>query len=87
MQLVINVPDDMYELIKSDPKAYYPCGEWIINGTPLPKGHGRLIDVKQIPVEQECVWGVDGYCTTERKYYVNSAPTIVEADKGEQVCC
>ena len=54
MQIVINVPDEKYNVIKS--KLYNTFSaemkEWgleaIKNGTPLPKGHGRLIDADEI---------------------------------------
>lgn len=51
MQLVIDIDEDVYEEImvhnrelrKSGKSAYYLEG-LIQNGTPLPEGHGRLID-------------------------------------------
>lgn len=42
-KLIIDVPDDMYDLIKNDPKAYYPCGEWVINGKILLEENGESI--------------------------------------------
>ena len=53
------------------------------NGTPLPKGHGRLIDVKQIVYEKECVYETDGCCTTRSTPDIHATPTIIEADRGE----
>ena len=45
MQIVIDIPDKKYQWIKDNPLTYNSeyC-EAIRNGTPLPKGHGRLID-------------------------------------------
>ena len=46
MQIVIDIDEDYYELIKHDVKNrmdYLPC-KLIANGKPLPKGHGKLID-------------------------------------------
>ena len=40
----------------------------IVNGTPLPKGHGRLIDA-------------DDVTDFEGHYITTDAPTIIEADK------
>ena len=45
MKLIIDIPEDRYKRIIND-EDYMPldisCA--IKNGTPLPKGHGRLID-------------------------------------------
>lgn len=45
----------------------------IKNGTPLPKGHGRLIDEEQIP-------GDSGWDFSDR---LAETPTIIEADKRD----
>ena len=48
----------------------------VINGTPLPKGHGRLIDADVV---------VDGFEDNyELCIAVNATPTIVEADKENE---
>ena len=53
------------------------------SSTPLPKGHGRLIDESQIKhiechTEQEL-------CGTKIRYVkTTDAPTIIEADRGER---
>lgn len=44
-------------------------------GTPLPKGHGRLIDEKDLSLMT--VHMIDGV-------FVCDAPTIIEADKAEK---
>lgn len=47
MKIIIDIPDGSYEEIC---RARFPLQDgyrllmWINNGTPLPKGHGRLID-------------------------------------------
>ena len=63
----------------------------IRNGTPIPKGHGRLIDVANLtqvirPIELD-----DAYCavtieTAKRLIHevFNRMPTAVEADEGTQ---
>lgn len=52
----------------------------IINGTPLPKGHGRLIDADALKKKHH--WTDDFY---ETEYVevedIDDAPTIIEADK------
>ena len=42
MQIVMDISDEDYEYLKKHNKhGLYTS---ILNGTPLPKGHGRLID-------------------------------------------
>ena len=46
MQIVIEMSDDYYEILKYEgqqPNAHV-FAKLVANGTPLPKGHGRLID-------------------------------------------
>lgn len=60
IQVVIDIPKEDYEYLKSHNKdGLYNA---ILNGTPLPKGHGDLIDVnRKITVstydEQYEEWG------------------------------
>ena len=82
MKIVIDIDEDYYELIKHDVKVnhndFKPCTT-IANGIPLPKGHGAIKDVSQIEIPM----------CEDRAYEkwvqvaINSAPTIIEADKGE----
>lgn len=47
MRVVIKVPEEHYKLIcanKEDAIVAHDICRRIANGTPLPKGHGRLID-------------------------------------------
>lgn len=47
MQLVIDIPEEMYAEIMDEngiETMLIPYDDIIRNGTPLPKGHGRLID-------------------------------------------
>ena len=55
MQIVIDIPDMVYDKIrnKTEGKGIIECNsknmaDSIYNGTQLPKGHGRLVDVKEI---------------------------------------
>ena len=64
----------------------------IQNGTPLPKGHGRLIDADAILAEKykKLEIGFDDYTiiydafVNTIKGIVNLAPTIIEADKVDK---
>lgn len=63
MQIVIKIPEEVYEEIMAHNRemreggksAYYFEG-LIQSGTPLPKGHGALIDRKEL---EEKIWDVD----------------------------
>lgn len=74
MQIVIDIPDRIYKrqgylnIIDSD-----ILRNALKNGTPLPKGHGRLIDINALTF---LVKGDDTLLV--------DAPTILEADKEEE---
>ena len=89
MQIVIDIPKDVYEEIMAHNRerreggksAYYFEG-LIQNGTPLPKGHGRLIDADAFAIRGEYLeklYGSDFYW--EFKKQLDKHPTIIEADK------
>ena len=87
MKLIIDIPEDVYTRlfdngIQDNEIATDDICEMaraLRLGTPLPKGHGRLIDADKIISD-----GISkGFCDwyDEMKY----APTIIEADKeGEE---
>ena len=83
MQIVINIPEEELLMIKaaevSENSGYLQS--LILNGIPLPKGHGRLIDVDKIVYEEECIYASDGCSTTISIANIDSTPTIIEADK------
>ncbi len=85
MQIVIDISDEQYEIIKKlvkNQNSVCPDADSaekiILKGTPLPKGHGRLIDADAL----EC----DCFNRTSDDYAfdcIDNAPTIIEADKAE----
>ena len=89
MTLIIDIPDEDYDKIKDNsPDAFNYLTSWrlydaIKNGTPLPKGHGRLIDADALKTDAQTMteWNGDVFrCVTERT--IDYAPTIIEADRG-----
>lgn len=91
MKIVIDIPEDLYKGIERRDGALeteYVCDELmkaVDNGTPLPKGHGRLIDADKVVTEakermkypanhkyMECVIA-----------HMELAPTIIEAERTE----
>ena len=88
MQIVIDIPEDVYKTIIADKYAIYDKMYYSIkNGTPLTKGHGRLIDADSIyqivrPIEQsDAEWEMTAETAIRLMHEViNRAPTIIEAD-------
>lgn len=84
MQIVIDIPEEEYQtyinhteaiLDASIPLVHQDLLRAVINGTPLPKGHGRLIDADVLVDGME-----DDYEFCEA---LNATPTIIEADTAE----
>ena len=86
MEIVIDIPDDMIKSLEQGNFGakynIYDLVGCLMHGTPLPKGHGRLIDIS----------GYEKYFNTAITYddgnhnhavYTNMIPTIIEADRGE----
>lgn len=83
MQIVIDIPEEIYDYIHNDYMAVrcrdaHKIAEAIFYGVPLPKGHGRIIDIG--PYE--------GKVIASRKYHdvnklieVAELDTIIEADE------
>lgn len=72
MEIVIKIPEEMYIYLRNGGNlgASLLIEKAIKNGTPLPKGHGRLIDEEQIP-------GDSGWDFSDR---LMLTPTIIEKD-------
>ena len=92
MQIVIDIPEEEYNECKMQVGLMKQEGIiieslntalriFVANGTPLPKGHGRLIDA-DVLMEKSVLVNTDEDCYL----YVMAddiadAPTIIEADK------
>ena len=79
MQLIIDIPDEKYERIIKDAQArMYHTNDLfelitiLENGTPLPKGHGKIIDVN------EAINYIDDYALGF--FGFDGVPAIIEAD-------
>lgn len=93
MQIVIDIPEEVKHKVYAYGLSLSPSDKEqlihaIMNGTPLPKGHGRLIDADEY---KEHLYA----CETngrplhimelyERLATVDDAPTIIEADKESE---
>lgn len=83
MKIIVEIPQEMWERVKI---GYVSLGisKYLKNGTPLPQGHGRLIEVSK---ELECeLWTYTRYTGIDEAPYEDAtnalelAPTIIEAD-------
>ena len=82
MQIVINIDDEDYDNITLTGKNIINLGvlldlrEAVRNGTPLPKGHGRIGDLDRLyNVFDKNVVSADAF-----KELFDYAPTIIEAE-------
>lgn len=85
MEIVIKIDDKLYNRIKYlEPKADTMLDELmrsIQSGTPLPKGHGRIIDADDIALIDEQFYVPSDYYVAESA--IDHTPTIIGADKEE----
>ena len=81
MKIVIDIPKDDYKTIIARLKNYNRAiddevrvmANVIAKGTPLPKGHGRLIDADALPLN-----AIDD--ANSGRNFIRIAPTIIKAD-------
>ena len=98
IELVIKIPEELLEYFAKhncmSEDGWFSHSSKLLdafrNGTPLPKGHGRLIDVGKIDEDRIDHDNPVIYLTINEEYieavsldYLNSLPTIIEADKAE----
>jgi hypothetical protein len=98
MQIVIDMPEKTVNEIKDNAmfagsissEIRWDVTSAIVNGTPLPKGHGKLIDADEEIKNfcnkvcghtlEECGYGF--YCPLVRR--MKSAQVVIEADKEQE---
>ena len=95
IELVIKIDEEEYNNIKGI-RYYIPekirsgkqltaiCLNAIANGTPLPKGHGRLIDADELVKEADEFELVDDVYMLIHEADIYNASTIIEADRSEE---
>lgn len=89
MKVVIDIPEEVKNRLcfgvtyKSDIQTIV---EALQNGTPLPKGHGKLIDVDE--VKRQYPLEIDGLDLRNNNQCLHTAmddtPTIIPADKEDK---
>lgn len=87
MKLVIDIPDDYMNYIDNYEKGSLfdiALINAIKNGTPLPKGHGRMIDAEELKkiIKENHPLTIAGYRV--KLDDIDNASTIIEADKENE---
>lgn len=82
IELVIKISEEKYKIIKNHTGPMVWVEHLIKNGTPLPKGHGRLIDADDIRVIEleDSLHFIQHKKGDDVDVYID-APTIIEADR------
>lgn len=89
IEVVINITRQEWEYLNKLVKNGDQLGHYerlLVNGTPLPKRHGRLIDADKV---ENITWQEPYYhdalnVLSEVRDKVRELPTIIEADKEER---
>lgn len=82
IELVVKISEETYKILKNY-TAPMPWAEHLIkNGTPLPKGHGKLGDLDALR-EEVSSWGMNDYEPSDFIDVIDQADTIIKADKSE----
>ena len=78
IELVIRIPQFIYKQILKGHVGKMTIAHIFKKATPLPKGHGNLIDTNEITAFRELE------CNGHDVESLNEFTVIIEADKGEQ---
>jgi hypothetical protein len=93
MQIVIEIDEETYNLINSwnypTDTAHKMLFELVANGTPLTKGHGRLIDADKLNRKKKYCFRTEHGAFPKSEWFIKaddlfSAQTIIEADKESE---
>ena len=88
MQIVIEIDEEDYKIMKHNiavnnplcPLSQEEMVSKVANGTPLPKGHGRLVECERLQeVFRRNVVGYAGF-----KQLFDIAPTIIDKAESEE---
>lgn len=84
MKVAIDIDDYLYDSICNNPNTYTTYLQKLIReGTPLPKGHGKLVDVEDV---KDNIKKWKGYLDEDMMARINftmdnNIPIIIQADK------
>jgi hypothetical protein len=84
MKIVIDIPEDAYKLLNNEGVDWLGAEHIlnaVANGTPLPKGHGRLIDADEL--KKHKYHDNDRFENAVAVAQIDWADTIIEAESEE----
>ena len=86
VEVLVRIPKEDFEKLQSNYIWWGKYGEYIKNGTVLPKGHGRLIDGDKLirPEIQPFLYHLENGDTAIPEIDILHAPTVIEADRGDE---
>ena len=86
MKIVIDIPESIYDTIMDDKmisrEQLAVLEKHIYYGTPLPKGHGRLIDADSMK-SMKNIQSANFNAVALIRLWIDKQDTILEADKAE----
>lgn len=82
MKIVIDISEEYYEECKEKAKTGIGSYTRIAEGTPLPKGHGRLIDADVLKTRAYIISNGLYDIKVMPLWVIDESPTIIEADEG-----
>lgn len=85
IELVIKIPEDLWNKVNNTfpISEGYRLAKCVKNGTPLPKGHGRLIDENELKKEAiRCEWSKQVYDMLDHK--LSYMKPIIDADANKE---
>lgn len=86
MQMVISIPDELYSAINEDTYGVHRgrIYDIIRDGSPIPKGHGGLIDADELTLQiAELSGDILNPCYGVTYSDIKNAPVIIKADKED----
>lgn len=88
MELVIKIPDYNLDDVQNGSIACGQILKAVRNGTPLPKGHGDLVDIRALKGELWWVSDCPHIKLNEQALEIwetiEKAPSIIPAEKGKE---
>lgn len=82
MQIIIDIPQKVYDKALSGDGTGAIWVGYVKNGTLLPKGHGRMGDLDALRDEVSS-WGMNDYEPSDFIDVIDQADTIIGADEDE----
>ena len=94
MKLIIDIDENVYTRLFDNGTDFYDTDDILAmvkairKGTPIPKGHGRIIDADKLNRKKKYCFQIERGAFPKSEWFIKaddlfSAPTIIEADKAK----